>query len=121
MDNNLFTQLQELHVAGWNERDAVKRDALLKQIYAHDIRMHDKDFTLDGLQAVSDFIGKLLTDDPEFNFSAQKNIDYTQNGARLYGRIGTGNKVFYSMDFFVMENDKVAQLYVFMDADKMAL
>jgi len=34
----LFDQLQEIHVAAWNEKDEKKREELLKKVYADDIR-----------------------------------------------------------------------------------
>ena len=113
----MITELQKKHVAGWNEKDADKRLQILGEVYAADIQMHDKDFSLKGIQEVSDFIGKLLADDPNFTFSASKDIEFAQNGARLSGKIVTGVKpdIFESMDFFVIKNDKVAELFVYMD------
>ena len=50
MDTNLFTELQNIHVSAWNEKDALKRDDLLATIYAEDIKMYDKDLILNGLK-----------------------------------------------------------------------
>lgn len=113
MKNNL----QEKHVAGWNEKDAEKRLEILSEIYSESILFHDKNFTLNGIREVSDFIGKLFSDDPNFTFSASRDIEFAQNGARLFGKIVTGAKpdVFESMDFFIIKDDKVAELYVYMD------
>ena len=115
MDAQLLNTLQEVHVTAWNERDRAKRDELIQTIYADDIKMYDKDFVLQGWEAVSDFIGKLQTQDPGFHFSAAKPIEATQNGARLYGHIRTGQGMLHSMDFFILEDGKVLHLYVFMD------
>jgi hypothetical protein len=115
MEEKLFIQLQEIHVAAWNEKDVVKRDELLKKIYADDIQMHDKDFSFDGLKAVSDFIGKLIAEDPAYKFSAAKPIEPIQNSARFFGHIQTGGGLLNSMDFFLIENDKVTQLYAFIE------
>ena len=117
MDANFFKTFQENHVAAWNERDREKRDNLLKTIYAEDIKMYDPNSVIQSLTEVSDFIGMLQTQDPDFYFSAAKPIDSTQNGARLYGHIGTKEKpdIMNSMDFFVIENGKAAHLYVFME------
>src|SRR3989337_2080943 len=114
MDAQLLKTLQEVHVAAWNERDRAKRDELIQTIYAADIKMYDKDFILRGQEEVSNFIGKLQSEDPDFHFSAAKPIDSTQNGARLYGRIQTGQGVLHSMDFFILEAGKALHLYVFM-------
>ena len=115
MEKTIFSQLQEIHVAAWNEKDVAKRDELLKVIYADDIKMYDKDFVFDGLRAVSDFIGKLISEDPGYKFSAAKPIDLLQNSARLFGHIQTGGGLLNSMDFFLLENDKVKQLYAFIE------
>ncbi|GGH03404.1 nuclear transport factor 2 family protein [Pedobacter zeae] len=110
-------QLQEIHVAAWNEKDAKKRETLLKKIYADDIRMLDKELILEGLKAVSDFIGKLIDEDPSYQFSAAKPIEPLQNSARLFGHIQTGSGKLNSMDFFLTENGKVKYLYAFIEPD----
>ena len=109
--------LQNTHVAAWNEKDAGKRNELLKKIYTDDIKMYDRDFVLDGLQAVSDFIGKLISEDKAYTFSAAKTIEPLQNSARLFGRITTSNVTLRSMDFFLLENGKVKHLYAFMEPE----
>jgi hypothetical protein len=117
MDDQFIKTLQENHVAAWNERDRDKRDSLLKTVYAENIRMYDPNSILQNLAEVSDFIGTLHTQDPDFYFSVAKPIDATQNGVRLYGHIGTKAKpaMLSSMDFFIIENGKAAHLYVFME------
>ncbi|SKC14113.1 nuclear transport factor 2 family protein [Dyadobacter psychrophilus] len=117
MDAQFIEKLQETHVAAWNERNREKRDSLLKTIYAEDIKMYDPNSILHNLAEVSDLIGKLHTQDPDFLFSAAKPIDITQNGARLYGHIGTKEKpdMMSSMDFFIIENGKAAHLYVMLE------
>jgi hypothetical protein len=79
--------------------------------------MYDPNHTLQNLEEVSDFIGKLHQQDPEFYFSEAKPIDFSQNGVRLYGHIGTKQKpdILNSMDFFIIEEGKAAHLYVFME------
>lgn len=117
MDAQFFKTLQENHVAAWNERDREKRDSLLRTVYAEDIKMYDPNSILQSLAEVSDFIGMLHKQDPEFYFSAAKPIDFTQNGARLYGHIGTRQKpdMMSSMDFFIIENGKATHLYVIIE------
>ncbi|CEJ69691.1 hypothetical protein BN1195_01993 [Chryseobacterium oranimense G311] len=111
----LFDQLQEIHVAAWNEKDEKKREELLKKVYADDIKMYDKEIILDGLKAVSDFIGKLIAEDPSYKFSEAKPIEQLQNSARLFGHIRTGKGMLNSMDFFLTENGKVKYLYAFIE------
>ncbi len=115
MDTELYTELQRLHVAAWNEKDAARRSELLQRIYADDINMYDKDFILKGLTAVSDFIGKLIAEDPAYHFAAAKPIEPLQDGARLYGNIQTSGGLLNSMDFFLVENGKVNHLYAFLE------
>ena len=89
----------------------------MKTIYAEDIKMYDPNFILQNLAEISDFIGKLHAQDPDFYFSAAKPIDSTQNGVRLYGHIGTKEKpdIMSSMDFFIIENGRAVHLYVIME------
>ena len=113
MNTELINNLQQGHPEIWNERNRDKRDALMAEFYLEDIKMHDPDFTLVGIPAVSDFIEKLLSDD-HFLFTAGKPIDHTQNGARLFWNITTGKGKLESMDFFILKDDKVSEIYVFM-------
>ncbi|MGA0555383.1 nuclear transport factor 2 family protein [Larkinella sp. VNQ87] len=118
MDAQSMTNLQQVHTGVWNEKDRTTRDALIQTIYADGIIMYDKDFILTGTSAVSDFIDKLFADDANFTFTVTKPLESTQHGARLYWAIRTGPQpnVLTGMDFFVLENEKVAHLFVFMDA-----
>lgn len=77
--------------------------------------MYDKDNTFEGLKSVSDFIGKLIAEDPLYHFAAVKPIEPLQNSARLFGQIKTSGPLLNSMDFFLLENDKVKQLYAFLE------
>ena len=115
MEITLFTELQRMHVIAWNEKDAIKRLEMLKIIYADDIKMYDKDMILQGLIAVSDFIGKLIAEDPAYHFAAAKPIEPLQDSARFYGSIQTSGGLLNSMDFFIIENEKVQHLYAFME------
>ena len=115
MTSQFLEQLQSTHLAIWNEKDTTHRSSLMKSIYADDIKMFDKDFILSGIDEISGFITKLLTEDPEFSFTATKQIQATQNGGRLFWNIKTGGNVLPGMDFFKIENSKVKEIYVFMD------
>ena len=115
MTDNELKELQEIHVAAWNEKDRQKRDSLLQKIYAAEIKMYDRTFVLNGLKEVSDFIGKLISEDAAYSFAAAKPIASLQNSARLYGHINTGGGPFNSMDFFLLEDGKVKHLYAYME------
>lgn len=119
MDAQFLKKLQETHLAVWNERDRAKRDELIKTIYADYIVMTDPELTFRGTKAISDFIDKLHASDPQFYFSPKGPMENTRNGVRLFWNIRTSQKKkpMTGMDFFLLENDKVALLYVFMDAE----
>ncbi|WP_430405706.1 nuclear transport factor 2 family protein [Fluviicola sp.] len=112
MNAESIRNLEATHLEVWNERDRSKRDGMLSEIYAHDIRMYDPNTILNGISEVSDFIDKVQTD-PEFNFKAVRPMEWTQNGARLFWTIETSKGDLKGMDFFILENGKVAHLYVF--------
>lgn len=109
-------KLQQAHLAAWNEKDRTKRDELLKSIYADDIKMYDKEFILNGIKEISDFIQKLQAD-PKFLFSAAGDIEALQNSARLYGHIRTSEGMLNSMDFFILESGKARHYYAFMSPE----
>lgn len=113
MSTPSLTEIQDIHLAIWNERSRSKRDELIATLYADDIRMYDPNFTLNGVKEVSDFIDKVQSD-PQFAFEAAQPMDGTQNGLRLFWSIATSQGVLTGMDFFVMDQGKVAHLYVFM-------
>lgn len=117
MDAQFLKTLEDNHVAAWNERDRTKRDELLQTIYADNIKMYDPGFILNSLAEVSDFIGKLHEQSTDFLFSPAAPAEATQNGVRVYGNIGTTQNPheMKSMDFMIIENNKVAHLYVFIE------
>ena len=116
MDAEFIKKLEENHVALWNEKDADRRKQLIRTIYSDDVKMYDKDFVLTGHDEVLGFIGKLLSEDPNFYFLAAKPMQATQNGVRLLWNIRTSGAELTGMDFFLLKNRKVQHLYVFMNA-----
>lgn len=115
MDSAAIKKLAETHLAVWNEKDRIKRDGMMTTIYAADIIMYDKDFILTGNKEISDFIDK-VQGDPVFDFHAIRPMEDTQNGARLFWSIKTTQGLLTGMDFLILENDLVDQIYVFIDA-----
>jgi hypothetical protein len=113
MNITQLTELENAHLAAWNEKEPAKRIELLEKIYAPDIRMYDKDFILEGVTSISDFIGK-ISQDPTFYFSANGTIEPLQDSARLYGTIQTSGGLLNSMDFFLIEEGMVKHYYAFM-------
>lgn len=111
-------QFKQIHIEGWNERDRSKRDALLGKIYAQNIKMYDSNTVFDGLKAVSDFVGQLPAQDPDFHFYSDNPMEGLQDSIRFYGKIRTGQGILNSMDFFLLENGKAAHLYAFLEPEK---
>ena len=112
MDSELITVLEHTHLAVWNERNRTQRDSMMGEIYADEIKMYDPNLTLNGVKDVSDFIDKVQAD-PAFDFKATQPMERVQNGARLFWTITTEKGPLTGMDFFILENEKVTQLYVF--------
>lgn len=108
-------QLQQTHLAVWNEKNRSRRDDMMATIYAADISMYDPSFILNGIKEISDFIDK-VQQDPQFDFKITKPVDTAQHGARLFWTIKTAQGLLTGMDFFILEQEKVKHLYVFMDA-----
>ena len=120
MDAAVLQNLQSTHLAIWKENDPVKRIGLMTRVYSAGIRMFDPGFTLTGHQEVSDFISKLHAGGNLVNFTATAPLEATQHGARLFWAIESKNsgEIMTGMDFFIVENDLVTQLFVFIDAPK---
>ncbi|RZM10683.1 MAG: nuclear transport factor 2 family protein [Pedobacter sp.] len=117
MDSQFLRQLQDVHLSIWKEKDADKRAALMPSIYSENIRMFDRDFILNGNQEISDFISKLHSADGHFEFAASRPIEATQHCARLFWTIQTKatGEPMTGMDMFIIENERVTQLFVFID------
>jgi len=115
-DSKKNTLIVENHLKIWNERDEAKRKVLLNRVYAADVEMVDRHFIAEGFEDISKFIVELQTKNPDFRFSA-KSIETNHNIVRLYWQFGSKAKpsVVSGMDLFVIENNKVQKLYVFVD------
>ncbi|MXO06752.1 glyoxalase [Flavobacterium sp. HBTb2-11-1] len=110
------TSIIENHLKIWNEKDEVKRKALLNKVYDTDIEMVDRHFVAEGIEDISKFIVELQAKNPDFRFTA-KSVETNHNIVRLYWQFGSKAKpsVVSGMDLFVIENNKVQKLYVFVD------
>jgi len=115
MEKEKINELESVHIALWNERNSARRIELASKIYAPSIRMYDKEFILEGREAVLQFIDKLLKDDPVFSFRATKEIQVTQDAARLFWNIELSATSLTGMDLFIVRDGMVEELYVFMD------
>ncbi|RYG00863.1 MAG: nuclear transport factor 2 family protein [Chitinophagaceae bacterium] len=114
MNEQELNEFKKYHIDGWNEKDRLKRDELLGNIYAPDIVMYDDTAVFSGLTAISDFIGSLREQDPDFQFFSDKPMESVQNSIRFYGHIRTTQGMLNSMDFFILKDGKAIQLYAYM-------
>lgn len=114
MNELQLADFKKNHIDGWNERDRAKRDALLGKIYAQDIKMYDENSVFNGLKAISDFIGQLHAQDPDFHFFSDNPMEKNQDSLRFFGQIRTGQGLLNSMDFFLIKDGKAAHLYAFL-------
>lgn len=112
--------LVELHLAIWNEKEAAKRDELMKKVYADNIEMVDSHFTAVGHEEIDGFVEGLQKKSVNSKFTHIKAVDVNHNTARLYWQHATAEKpdAVTGMDLFVFENGKVSKLYVFVDSKK---
>ena len=115
MNAESIKKMQEVHLAIWNERSRSTRDSMIAQIYADEIKMYDPDSILKGTKEISDFIDKVQSDS-KFTIKATQPMESTQNGARLFWTITTEEGLLKGMDFFILENEKVTNLYVFIES-----
>ncbi|WP_163410192.1 VOC family protein [Flavobacterium ajazii] len=117
-DSKKNTEIVEKHLKIWNEKDEVKRKALLNQVYATDVEMVDRHFIAEGIEDISKFIVELQTKKPDFRFTS-KSVETNHNIVRLYWQFGSKAKpaVVSGMDLFVIENGKVQKLYVFVEKE----
>ncbi|WP_116788764.1 VOC family protein [Flavobacterium psychrotrophum] len=116
MDIEKNKALVEKHFALWNEKNAVKRLALMQEIYAPDIEMTDRNFVANGNNEINTFIVGLQQKNPDAGF-AVKSVTAHHNIVRLYWENGpkANPAAVTGMDLFVIENGKVQKLYVFVD------
>ncbi|MCS3794731.1 VOC family protein [Niastella sp. OAS944] len=107
----------EQHIALWNEHDAQKRAEIAEKIYAPDIEMVDRHFTAIGAEKIDSFIRDLQQKNPAARFTHQKAIDAHTNLGRLFWQFGTADKpdMVTGMDLFVLDNNLVKKLYVFVN------
>lgn len=108
--------LIEKHFEIWNERDQLKRAALLNKVYAADIEMTDRHFISIGTDEINKFVTELQKKNKDFRFTI-KSFETHHNVVRVYWQFGTKSKpaAGTGMDLFIIENGRVQKLYVFVD------
>jgi catechol 2,3-dioxygenase-like lactoylglutathione lyase family enzyme len=113
----MITELVTKHLEIWTETDSAKRLALAGEIYADNIRVIDPGVILNGRAEVSNFIDKLLTEHPGFEFMMAGPIETHHNTAILSWQFGPKSKpnTITGQDIFTIANGKIISLLVFVN------
>ncbi|SHL94032.1 nuclear transport factor 2 family protein [Chitinophaga sp. CF418] len=111
-------QLIKKHFAIWSERDAAKRATLITEVYTDDVEITDPHFVVHGHGDLQQLITNLQAKFPERAFRLRRPIEGHHNVARLFWQFGTADMPAQEtgQDVFVLENGKIRQLLIFIDA-----
>ena len=109
----------ESYIAVWNETDAGRRAALLKQGWSADARYADPMAEVAGLAAINELIGGVQARFPDFRFSLTGKPDGFGGRVRFSWALGPdGGYVdapIEGTDFAVLEQGKLAAVTGFLD------
>lgn len=108
----------EKHFAIWSERNADKRAAMIKEVYTDDVEITDPHFVAHGHADLQQLISNLQAKFPERAFRLRQPIETHHHIARLFWQFGTAVEPAQEtgQDVFILENDKIRQLLIFIDA-----
>ena len=101
----------------FNERDAKKRRAALKELWAVDGVLWSAGGTYIGYRAIEQATARVLRSYPEFNFTLVGEIDEIPEAARVrwsFGAIGIPPAI-TGMDVVVASNERIVAMYRFLD------
>ena len=101
-----------------NERDAGRRIAAVRSIYAKEAEFFEGDDRIKGRDAISARVGALQASfPPDFTFSPTSAPARNHDLGRLTWRVGpaAAPPVATGMDVALFEQDKIRALYVFLD------
>ena len=102
----------------FNERDAGRRIAAIRELYADDAVLYEPDTSAKGHAAISEAVSALLTHlPPNFVFSAEGPAIGHHNIGRLRWRSGPpeGPPAVTGMDVAHFEQGRIHSLYVFLE------
>ncbi|WP_308993463.1 nuclear transport factor 2 family protein [Mariniflexile litorale] len=105
------------HLDIWTDKNAEKRNKSIKEVYTVDVEIVDPFFVINGHSKLNDFIEELQAKHPGFSFSISQPIESHNNIARLFWQFGPDTKpdTITGQDIFVIENEKIKSLYIFID------
>lgn len=120
METTEIKKLINKHLATWGEKDQAVRINAIKEIYADNVTIIDPFFELHGTGELDAFISELQAKHPGYIFSLAKPIDSHTNIARVFWQFGPASKPdsITGQDVFVIENNKIQSLLIFIDAMK---
>ena len=103
----------------FNERDAGRRIAAIRELYTDDAVLYEPDTSAKGHAAISEAVSALLTHlPPNFVFSAEGPAIGHHNIGRLKWRSGPpeGLPAITGMDVAHFEHGRIHSLYVFLES-----
>jgi hypothetical protein len=106
----------------WNDRDAARRLEGMRRVYSNDMRFFESNegAPIVGYEAINALIAKLQsTWPPEFTFELTKPSQVNHNIQKITWRLGIKGQppVATGADVAIIEGDKIASLYLFLDAN----
>jgi hypothetical protein len=118
MKQNKVEVLLKQHLAVWNERDNLKRKAMIAALYTNDIELVEPYVVLVGRENLDSFISDLLAQNKDFVFR-DKGIQAHHHIASLFWEFGPKSKPYtvIGQDVFLFKDEKIQKLYVFINGD----
>jgi hypothetical protein len=105
----------------WNDRDAAKRLAAMKEVYAADMVFYESNEgpAITGYQPINDLIAKLQAQwPPEFRFELNRPSQVNHQVQHISWTLGIPGQppVATGMDIAIIEDGKIKSLHLFLDA-----
>jgi len=117
MSNEIQSVVQR-YIETWNETNATRRRALLREVYAEDCAYTDPLVDAKGLDAIDGFVGAVQKQYPGLVFSLGGAIDAHHEQARFTwhaGPPGAADPLAIGFDVAIFENGRIRRIYGFMD------
>jgi SnoaL-like domain len=106
------------YLEAFNEPEAGPRRALLEALYTPDCSYTDPHVELQGLEQIDAFIAQTQERFPGFTFKLGSVIDAHHNQARFQWHAGPADapNAYVGFDVIVTEDERIRNVYGFMDA-----
>ncbi|MBB6107773.1 Catechol 2,3-dioxygenase [Mucilaginibacter lappiensis] len=108
----------EKHLEIWNAKESQQRTDAIKEVYNDQLVFVSPGFESVGNDKLNKFIDDLHANNAGYVFTHQRPIESHHNLARLFWSFGPPSHpdAITGMDLFIIENDRVQSLYVFLNA-----